>query len=188
VFRPTGTVPVRFLGIVARHLPALKVNRVQWSVELQLGVREYVIEKSVDGRRFTEIGRIAANNSESTGYQFDDASVLPLQYYRVRTIETDQSDFSDVAKVQVALNGGGFAVYPNPVQNKQIELYASGIPAGEYRAKLVDQAGKNVFTKMIQISDNQYKIIFNLNKNTASGSYYLHLTGQNTQVLPVLIQ
>jgi hypothetical protein len=188
VFRPTGTVPVRFLGITARYVPALKVNRVQWSVELQLGVREYVIEKSVDGRRFTEIGRIEANNSESTSYQFDDASVLPLQYYRVRTMETDQSDYSDVAKVQVVLPGGGFTVYPNPVQNKQIELYANGISAGVYQLKLVENSGKVVFIKNIKMSENQFKIIVNLNKNTASGSYYLHLIGQNTQVLPVLIQ
>ena len=64
---------------------------LKWTAENQVNIREYNIERSIDGRHFDLVGRVQAtpNNPNSVNYHFTDLSV-PVNvvlYYRLKIFE-----------------------------------------------------------------------------------------------------
>jgi hypothetical protein len=113
VTKKAGVVPVNFKNITA----TLKQNVtiVEWEVGNEVNIVRYIVEKSTNGRTFTAIGSVVANNSKS--YAFDDASVFSeeIYYYRIRTEElTGEFKYSNIVFVKLG-NGKDVVVYPNPV-------------------------------------------------------------------------
>ncbi len=112
-----GTVPVNLLEFTAAKNGSQNVLR--WKTDNEINLNSYVIERSADGRNFSSIGSIRANNSVGVNqYNFPD--IFPVKgtnYYRLRSVDQDRLfSFSAIRSVFQEQNHD-LAIFPNPVKN-----------------------------------------------------------------------
>ncbi len=121
------TVPTGFSTFSAEWTAPLA--RLHWSVNSEISVNRYVIERNA-GSGFAPIGALqAAGNIDTTrGYEFVDtpSGGLTIYQYRIRQVTNDGAqEFSPVVSVNTAINTSGpegtlpdryelFQNYPNP--------------------------------------------------------------------------
>ena len=89
-------------------------NKLSWATAHENSVRDFTIERSVDGINYTSIGVVAAGGSD---YQFVDASPAVVSYYRLKMTDIDGSfNYSSVKKVgSASAQAVTVTCYPNPV-------------------------------------------------------------------------
>lgn len=74
---------------------------LKWITSDENNVLKFVVERSLDGISFEEIGQTTAKNSSYSEYSFVDKNLINLSYYRLKAIETDGTMvFSPIEKVQ----------------------------------------------------------------------------------------
>jgi hypothetical protein len=93
----TGTLPVKFGWFRASKAGSL-VN-LQWRSEIEEKTKDYIIERSVDGKSFGNIGNLSARGQGM--YSFTDNHPLRDGYYRIKAVDFDQKfNYSTIAKVK----------------------------------------------------------------------------------------
>lgn len=96
-------LPVRFAGLQATAV-AGAVN-LTWSVDVEINVKHYEVERSADGVSYTAIGTVATQGLRS--YSFVDASPIASAYYRIKSVDVDgKLGYSTI----VSLKGGKSSV------------------------------------------------------------------------------
>lgn len=112
---PTNVVlPINLLFFSARKNAESVL--VQWKVAAQLNGTDFKIERSNDGRNFTEIGFVNWNNSNGDqSYQFvDNNPQSGKNIYRLKQVEiTGEVNYSASKSVNFG-NAKQLSVYPNP--------------------------------------------------------------------------
>lgn len=140
-------LPLTLLQFTARLAgPAV---RIAWETAAERGVGYFAVERSTDGRNFTEIARREAHNLQGThGYEHLDATwkALPkspdVLYYRLRYLDEGTIRYTQVITVGLQSTSATLVVFPNPSQG---ELYvALGAPAQWVNVQLMDLAGKTL--------------------------------------------
>jgi hypothetical protein len=101
--------------------------QLNWSAEVERNTSHFVVERSVDGKTFSEVGVVAAagNSNLKRDYSYTDTKVgsnVGMIYYRLRTVDLDgRKDYSDVRTVRVVNAAASTAIaistYPNPTVN-----------------------------------------------------------------------
>jgi hypothetical protein len=100
---------------------------LKWITASENNVNHFVIEKSIDGKNFTNAGLVVAagNTTEKTNYTFSDnniASQSGVVYYRLRSVDNDgKSELSETRMIRIGKQDGqpiSILVYPNPVSNE----------------------------------------------------------------------
>jgi len=94
-------VPVELISFTASALN----NQVslEWSTASELNNHYFEIEKSLDGKEFTTIGRVEGNgNSRSIiDYNFIDYNLSKTSYYRLKQVDFDgQFEYSDIVAIK----------------------------------------------------------------------------------------
>jgi hypothetical protein len=94
---------------------------LKWTTTIEKNAKYYTIEKSVDGKTFSEAGRIPAEikNENRKDYSFTDDVTLNegIMYYRLRGADVDgASRISDVRAVRLAKAFAEVSIktFPNP--------------------------------------------------------------------------
>jgi len=175
VFKNNLTV----LPVVFTSIHAARSNDkilVEWQVEKELNITEYVLERSFDGRHFeTADTRLATGNRS---YHLIDEGTASAVYYRIAAKEANGSvKYSAVAKVGPVAEAGNMVVYPNPVTDAVIKLSLKNIPAGIYQLNLYDNAGKKVMTKQMIHTGAAVAFQIPISESIAQGIYYLDISG-----------
>jgi autotransporter-associated beta strand protein len=181
----TGPLPVSFKSIYAR-LQAGQIA-VEWTVENELNIKQYEVEKSTDGVNFVKVITMAAcgTNSISSRYNWLDETVAGgNHFYRVRSIGVDgKMNFSNTVLVKMDHEFSGIRIIPNPVAGDLIKVKFYNLPAGEYQVRMLTAQGRVLVRKKIhyQSGDGPEKIIpgFKL----TSGVYLLQFTSPNHPVI-----
>lgn len=81
------SLPVRLLsfkGEIRNNLP-----RLTWETTSEVGIMNYVVDKSLDGRRFETVATISPKNSQHANYTFVDQHFNDASYYRLRAVDLD---------------------------------------------------------------------------------------------------
>lgn len=171
-----GPLPVTFTDINAHLLDAGSVL-VNWKVENESNIKEYVVERSADGIHFTAVGKTDSKHQTAALYQWlDEKPGTGYVYYRIRSVSADgEAMLSKIAKVQVPFVQPSITVYPNPVQKGVIQLLFKNQPAGKYRLRLTDAAGKLIFEKYIQRMDGNSIEKLNWDYRLTHGIYDLEI-------------
>lgn len=112
----SGALPVTWLHVYG-HCNSQRQAVVIWSVQ-EAHVLNYIIEKSVDGIHFKNIGSITGKGNGENSYEFTDrATSLATAYYRIRQTDIDGNySYSVVLKISNN-NVSPIKVYPVPAQN-----------------------------------------------------------------------
>jgi hypothetical protein len=154
---------------------------VAWQVTAESNLLKYDVEKSNDGRSFTKIGEVAAqNNGQNTRYTFADATVSSgTHYYRLKVIDRSAAGrYSVVVKVDLAGKAGGMAVFPNPAVQKQITLQLNDMSKGSYKLELYNGSGQPVYSQAIQHSGGSLSRGFTLPQALPAGMYFVKVRSE----------
>jgi hypothetical protein len=126
-FRYVGAVmlPVQLSNFTAT---TAKTNvLLNWTADLERNTRHFVVERSMDGRNFQQVGLVsAAGNSDTRRtYSYTDtkaSATTGTVYYRLKTVDLDgKGDYSAIRSVRMAsatsANSITISTYPNPTVN-----------------------------------------------------------------------
>jgi hypothetical protein len=174
-------LPAEILSLTAK--PRNSEIDVVWVAANEENVTEFLVQRSINGRDFQTIGRVAGRKSSTTqSYQFVDLHPLSgINYYRLEQIDIHQ--LSSLSKtVSASLNGvssvtkGEITVYPNPVEGHQTELSIL-VPEevrGAMQVSLMDMKGQSVYSQRHQ-ADSQQIIRINPGRQLPTGMYIVHV-------------
>jgi hypothetical protein len=119
------TLPVKL-----ESFTAMLVNKhadLKWVTSSEINVSHFAVEKSTDGKNFTDAGMVFAYGSTSAkvSYNFSDnlsAETSSVVYYRLRSEDIDgKAQYSDTRIIRLAkqtVAGVSILTYPNPVTNE----------------------------------------------------------------------
>ena len=153
---------------------------VHWITENKIDDVFFVIEKSYDGRNFTEAGNVSSNNYIAEGgfkYKFDEAAALyNAAFYRIKAVASPGSGYkySNTIFLQDKINGLQLVSYTNPVHHSLEAAIASGT-GGTAVMEIINLYGTTIIkqTKYIMPGLNSCQI--NQLPSMLSGQYYLRI-------------
>ncbi len=192
VLNPGGVLPITTIRV-----KAFRQNNnvaVQWNVENELNIKEYQVEKSINGRDFDKVSSTATkgNNSSTVAYSWLDESVVPGDnFYRIKSITLNGTyDYTEIVKVEVENAKAGIAVYPNPVTNGKISLQLNNMPSGAYEIKLINSFGQLVSKLAINHTGGTASQSFIPSSSLSKGMYNLQVIGpdQKANTVKVIVQ
>ncbi|WP_165758846.1 cadherin-like beta sandwich domain-containing protein [Niastella yeongjuensis] len=166
------SLPVTFLSFTGK-LVNEKV-KLDWTTAQETNSKEFIVERSTDGRTFNAIGKVAAagNSNHATSYSYTDAQpVNGMNYYRLQQVDLDgKSILSAVVKVRTDRTGG-FYVGPNPAHSS-VTIYRQGSNEA-VRVELMDVNGKTL--QQLNMAAATYTATFNVS-SLPRGIYLMKFT------------
>lgn len=130
-----------------------QVVSLKWATSLEENFSAFIVQRSSDGKTFEDIGEVKGQGFNiydiESKYAFvDEAPLLGASYYRLKSVDLDNSyEFSEVRLVR--MNGAKrLAVYPNPSDGESISFRVNFNAQESDRVYLVDQLGVEVFSAL----------------------------------------
>ncbi len=176
VFKPTTPLPVNITSIKATQ----KENNVvvDWTVENEVNIKEYQVQKSTDGRNFEVLETVKANNSKA----YSGIDVSPNQganYYRVMSIGDDgKKQYSNIVLVKVGRRNSSVSIYPNPIKGNRVNLQLENIEKGNYDLQVINTLGQVLLSRTIQHNGGSATQSVQLPNNLSKGNYVIKLANQ----------
>ncbi|MBC7829460.1 MAG: T9SS type A sorting domain-containing protein [Chitinophagaceae bacterium] len=131
-------LPIKVKNFTA-HAQSDNSVLLRWASVFEITSHKYVIQKSVDGRTFTDIGNLqaAGNSVQTISYSFSDRQLTNSgAYYRLKLVDLDGSfTYTKIIYInngQVSL--GQLSVFPNPFRS---EVQLKGISSSDVNRKNV---------------------------------------------------
>jgi Secretion system C-terminal sorting domain len=154
---------------------------LNWVINEEINFSHYVIEKSLDGKNYTEAGMVLAdgNTKDKKNYTFSDVintNQENIIYYRLRLVDIDgKSTYSNTRIIKTGKqseNNISIVTYPNPVSN---ELRIT-IPANwQNKNATYDVINSNgQVSKRIETSSSSQTETVNVS-NLAPGFYFVRV-------------
>ena len=161
---------------ISQSVGAVGVVQNVWTTANELNTKQFNIQRSVDGTTFATIGNIPAIASGANSYQFiDNTPSNGINYYRLQIIDKDGStSFSKIISIHLSLLNNLFSIYPNPAKDYMI---VNGTQIKEIC--VLDNLGRIVLKKGLNVSSNQNRVDFKLN----AGLYILKLTMKEGNII-----
>ncbi len=184
-FNPNGPggsiLPVTFHKFTA----SLEKNSItlNWSIDTDDIFSHYVVERSYDGKQYTDIGTVktsgSANRSEVAHYTYRDADIEAgngIIYYRLRWEEINQEVYySPVRLVRISRSSQAneLVTYPNPVKEQLRMTLPMDWQGEKVEAALYTAGGAMVHNEKMNAASQTE--VLELGK-LAKGFYLLKLT------------
>ena len=189
IFQPLAPVPVTITSV-----QAIKVTAgiaIKWKVENEGNMKEYVLEKSINGIFFYPIHTVKAKamNGEAAVYEYlDKEAVKGNNFYRVRSVSINSNTAnSRIVKVNVSKINNPMIVFPNPISGNVINIQTNNLPTGLYTFSLSNANGQKIYSNKSRISNGQ-NISLNINETLPAGMYHLETrTPENTFIINKII-
>lgn len=175
-----NTLPVKWLNVSAQSLNTL-TNKVSWTTATEINTDHFVVERSTDGRNFTEIGRVKASVRSTTTKMYSLTDVLTermrvAHYYRIKQVD-DNGKFE---YSRIVLLEAGSRINEVKITNPFID-YPTLVIQNEEKAEqvlfeVVDITGKVIYRQTALLTEGTNQ--FGLKELQASpqGIYYLKIT------------
>jgi hypothetical protein len=170
-----STLPVQLISFEARRITDTKVI-LSWKTASEVNNHHFEVEKSIDGRNFSNISRVMAtgNGSTVTDYSYTDIDNSSTHlFYRLK--QYDQDGKCKDLGTRLVRNGkaGKLAmVYPNPVTGNTLTVLTGDQPLPQpYR--LTDAQGKTLQRGNLSQSQQELRI-----DDLNEGIYFLQVGQQ----------
>ena len=178
VFAPPAALPVTFTSVKA-YQQGSNIN-VEWKVDNETNMKQYVVEKSMDGNIFSAMAvtPTKANNGSSAGYQaIDTHPVDEYNYYRIKSVDINKTiACTNIVKVLMGTLKQDISIYPNPITDGTIHLQLVNQQEGNYGIRLLNKLGKVIINKQINHSQGSSTELIKWNYNLAHGMYQIEVT------------
>jgi len=133
-----ANLPIKIKSFTA-HAQSDNSVLLRWVSVFEINSSQYVVQKSVDGRVFSDVGTLkaAGNSAQTINYSFSDRQVVNGgAYYRLKLVDFDGS--IDYTKIIYINNGqvsfGQLSVFPNPFRS---EVQLKGVSSSDVNRKNV---------------------------------------------------
>lgn len=122
VYQETGPLPLNFThySIISRNEKSVE-NR--WTTANEINVSHFNIQRSTNGKDFTTIGNIAAQNNNNNNYDYTD-NKLPVNtdlftyYYRLQSMDKNgKAQYSTIRQINTKQQVSSIIIYPNPAKD-----------------------------------------------------------------------
>ncbi len=164
ILKNSNSLPITWLGIQAQ-LVSNADAKVTWQVADQQNVKDYVVQRSLNGNDYADFCTVGATN-ETQYYCIVPVTASVKNYYRVMERDNDgRKMYSKVALLQTGTEGA-VMVYPNPVTD---HLQLTNVQKYAY-LQITDIAGKIIHVQKI----SGYVQTVNVNQ-LAPGTYIIRL-------------
>lgn len=180
-------LPVELFSFDAKKKSNTQID-ITWTTGMEDGDEIYTVEKSYDGKNFTQMYRMGAKGSTSVNsYVSTDMNARSgWNYYRLK-IENNKhaAIYSEVAAVRIAKPDEGIVIFPNPATGSA--WLTGNLTDGEkLRVSIIDMAGRKMKQMNITASN---KTFINLS-GLAPGLYWVSTTRSNHEefMTRILIQ
>lgn len=122
-------------------------NRIDWKTFEENTVAQFLIERSMNGKDFEEIGSLKSKGSAGAYTFWDDAAFDGNNFYRLISLGKNKERYVSNT-IRLNLNSGnGFKIqcYPNPASDK-LALSITGTLGNNAQVQLLDMSGKVIRT------------------------------------------
>jgi hypothetical protein len=187
-------LPVHFVSLAAAWQQKNIV--VSWDVSNESAVKEYVVEKSLDGKAFAATG-VAAFNNETTAlnhYSYTDTkpgSGSVVIYYRIKEVSDNGSIvYSNVISIREAVSAdAGITISPNPATRSSASVHIMNKQSSSLQLlRLVSLSGNTVWQKQYNLFAGSQVIQIDNLEALPNGSYFLqYYNGIETVTSKMLI-
>lgn len=132
---------------------------LNWEVGVENNVKEYIVERSVNGQDFKAIATVSALGKSSYTFKDEVENLSGRRlYYRIKKVDTDGSfKYSEVFTIHVPLNVS-FTIFPNPVKGNLVVNFAKDLDKG-FAFVITDIAGKSVLQNAKQMAAGKQAIL-----------------------------
>lgn len=164
--------------------------QVNWYVENEKSVQQYIVERSANGQQFSALGKVQANNNNAAmvPYQWLDSNATAHKtYYRVKAIEkTGAVHFSQVVSV-TAGNQQALVIFPNPITGNSFTLQLQNGVKGPFTLTLLRATGELVFQKESKLGGGSHVETISLPSQLPAGTYTLTVSSSNLFICKQLL-
>lgn len=152
-----------------------KFVQLNWTAANEINFSHYEVEHSADGRSFTQIGSVQAQNATAAAVSsyglLHTSPVIGQNYYRLKMVDKDgKYVYSGVVIVDFGANAE-IRVFPNPFTTG-LNITVPGTASGKNVVRVLDASGKVV----LQQSFNGSGVLLDVS-NLAAGSYVVQVNG-----------
>ncbi|HEX6224490.1 MAG TPA: T9SS type A sorting domain-containing protein, partial [Chryseolinea sp.] len=149
--------------------------RLSWATASELNFDKFLIERSLDGKVFSEIGtqKGAGTSVSKRDYYFEDRSpIVGRSYYRLKAVDYD--GFTENFGVESCNYVGpkSIVIYPNPSQGETVKLMMNFHPDEQSRIEIFNSIG----VKLDQFLVSEFAYDISLPAGLKAGSYLLRYT------------
>jgi hypothetical protein len=170
-----GVLPVRFTSYQA--VRSGNNYELKWTVADNESGKQFIIEKSTDGKNFTIAGNIYA--TQSTGneqYRFTDAANLSKAFYRVKLVTiTNAISYSGT----LLLENRSAGIRPLTVNQNPVDAYLNfGYQSDENTLgtiSIYNGSGVKVYSQQTNLAKDMNSITINLDGKIYRGLYILEV-------------
>jgi plastocyanin/uncharacterized protein YegP (UPF0339 family) len=119
---------------------------LNWNVQTNAGVSSFSVQRSTDGKNFTEISSVQP--SALNNYKYTDEAALTTKYVYYQVVLTDKNGNTQLSNIQMFTNTQSASklitsISPNPVSNPgHLMLQFNADADGKMRVQLFTQNGK----------------------------------------------
>jgi len=152
-------LPVELIDFTAK--PMDQGVMLDWSTASEQDNDYFAIERSFDGQRFKEIGKVAGAGSSYTAvdYNFFDSNPPALAsslYYRLRQVDYDgKFEYSPIEVIDREISGDGIQLWPNPTNSELNISLTSSMSEQPVRVEIFDINGRLLrVADFDQVGDN----------------------------------
>ncbi len=175
---PLTILPVQYLSFSAR---LQNDNSVQllWDARVDNEHDHFIVERSLDGNRFTAIGRV---NGSTAPFSFIDTDpVVGNNFYRIRQVDRNGAvHYSAIRKIALR-NSRVTLIYPNPVK-EGLQVQVRNRQPERLVFELVDAQGRTVQSFQKQITPSAGTITINMSQLPAQ-VYLLNVRTLNGELI-----
>ncbi len=150
---PSSITPLSYISFGAFREKE-NIN-LKWHTATELNTSNFIIQHSLDGSSFTDIGTVKAIGSGANEYQFTDNNPTPyplngVLYYRLKSADKDGSfTYSKTVSVQLTINNYQLSIYPNPAKSS-VTIRGNHIVS----VQVVDNLGRIIKTQILKDATN----------------------------------
>ena len=192
ILNKLSTLPLTAINILAERKTNEKVI-VKWSSISETDVDHYEIQRSAEDNNFNSLAVISKNqiNPQSLQYVFEDNLVGPkMTFYRIKAFGIDGAmKFSNIAKVGAVIVDENISIHPNPVLNKEINIFFKNVEPGDYIISVYSGNGSLIKKSAVHLQNINDQIFLKLNESTSPGQYQVKIKGprSKTEVISTII-
>lgn len=165
------------LPVIWGNFTAEKINStalLKWTTVSEQNVDRFIIERSFDGRNYTEIGSLKATGSSTTthSYTFTDSKpVKGINSYKIRLADNDgKRSYSEIRSLLFDEIKNIISIAPNPAKDKVILTVRGNTKL--LQVKVFNNVGQQIASYIL----NTETLPLDVSK-FAKGSYYVSITG-----------
>ncbi len=167
------TFPIKLISLKAKGIDNHAI--IEWHTTNEIHVSSFIIQQSIDGVNFTDIGEKDAVGSGNNNYSYVIKQGLNEGcYFRLQVIDIDGSKYySNATELQSSVLKSRIIIYPNPAKSR-VTIKGSHVE----QATIIDNNGKIVLKKSLNDATNP---VIELGK-LARGIYAISVLTNDLQV------